>query len=361
MEKKIKQPLPAGKPAAGLKKDFSPAGNGRPGASAEPHDKEYMRLALAEAEKAEALGETPVGCVIVWRGQVIGRGYNRRATDHSVLAHAELLAMAEAADFLQDWRLEEAVLYVTLEPCPMCAGAIVQARLGRLVYGTANFKAGSAGTIVDLMNVAGFNHRVAVVSGVLAEECTARLKRFFQSLRREKAKTYPPRELPPEFFQASAKELAPRLVGKLLCRRLASGEVLRCRITETECYYGEKDTACHAHKGRTARTEVMYRTGGVAYVYLCYGIHYLLNVVTGPDGFPEAVLIRGVEGYDGPGKLTKAMQIGKAQNGQFLSSTGEIWLEEDGTKVKVSRHRRIGISYASQRDQERKWRFKREE
>ena len=361
MEENRKQLSPAKEPAAGIEKDFYSAENSRPEVPAEPQDEEYMRLALAEAEKARALGETPVGCVILWRGQVIGQGYNRRAADHSVLAHAELLAMAEAADFLQDWRLEEATLYVTLEPCPMCAGAIVQARVKRLVYGTANFKAGSAGTIVDLMNVPGFNHRVAVTGGVLAEECTVQLKLFFQELRREKAKTYPPRELMPEFFRASAKELAPKLVGKLLCRRLPDGEILRCRITETECYYGEKDTACHAHKGRTARTEVMYQTGGVAYVYLCYGIHYLLNVVTGPAGFPEAVLIRGVEGYDGPGRLTKAMQIGKAQNGQFLSSTGELWLEEDGTKVKISRHRRIGISYASQRDQERKWRFKMKE
>ena len=354
MEKKRKQPAEIVMPATEIEKD------GDFGA-AQPEDEAYMRLALVEAEKAEALGETPVGCVIVWRGQVIGRGYNRRATEHSVFAHAELLAMAEAAEFLQDWRLEEATLYVTLEPCPMCAGAIVQARVERLVYGTANLKAGSAGTILDLMNVAGFNHRVAVTNGVLAAECTALLKRFFQNLRQDKAKGYPPRELAPEFFRASAKELAPRLIGKLLCRRLANGEILRYRITETECYYGEKDTACHAHKGRTARTEVMYRAGGVAYVYLCYGIHYLLNIVTGPADFPEAVLIRGVEGYDGPGKLTKAMQIDKTQNGQALSSAGELWLEEDGTKAKVGRYRRIGIAYASPKDRERKWRFKREE
>ena len=359
MEKKVRL-APGSEPAT--ENNFMAQADSRPAVCPpELPDEEYMQLALTEAEKAEALGETPVGCVIVWQGRVIGRGYNRRAADHSVLAHAELLAMAEAADFLQDWRLDEATLYVTLEPCPMCAGAIVQARVRRLVYGTANLKAGSAGTIVDLMNVPAFNHQVIVRAGVLREECTVLLKRFFQNLRREKAQVYPPRELPAEFFSASAKELAPKLIGKLLCRRLANGEVLRRRITETECYYGEKDTACHAHKGRTARTEVMYQAGGVAYVYLCYGIHYLLNVVTGPADFPEAVLIRGVEGYDGPGKLTKAMQIGKAQNGQTLSATGELWLEEDGAKVKVSRHRRIGISYASQRDQERKWRFKKEE
>lgn len=323
-----------------------------------PQETEYMREALKEAEKAYALGETPIGCVIVWRGEIIGRGYNRRAIDKSVLAHAEITAIAEAERYLADWRLEEATLYVTLEPCPMCAGAIVQARVGRVVYATANLKAGSAGTVIDMMHVAGFNHQVEVVGGILEKECTDLLKRFFRELRAEKDKPYPPKELPKEFFQASAKELAPKLVGKILCRRLNNGEVLRYRITETECYYGEKDTACHAHKGRTARTEVMYQDGGITYIYLCYGIHYLLNIVTGQAGFPEAVLIRGVEGFEGPGKLTKAMQIGKELNGQELSSAGELWLEEDGSKVKIERHKRIGIDYASPKDQNRKWRFK---
>lgn len=318
----------------------------------------YMKEALKEAEKAFALGETPIGCVIVRDGKIIGRGHNRRATDKSVLAHAEITAIAEAEKHLQDWRLEETTLYVTLEPCPMCAGAIVQARIGKVVYATANLKAGSAGTVINLMNVSGFNHQAEVVSGVLEKECTRLLKRFFQELRAEKEKPYPPKELPKEFFQHSAKELAPKLIGKILCRRLQNGDVLRYRITETECYYGEKDTACHAHKGRTARTEVMYQEGGIAYVYLCYGIHYLLNIVTGKANFPEAVLIRGVEGYDGPGKLTKAMQIGKEHNGMELSSESDIWLEEDGTKVKLERHKRIGIEYASEKDRNRKWRFK---
>ena len=108
------------------------------------------------------------------------------------------------------------------------------------------------------------------------------------------------------FYLQSAETAAPLLLGKLLCVRKGS-EVLRFKITETECYQGEQDTACHAHKGKTSRTEVLYREGGCAYLYLCYGIHHLLNVVTGPEGCPQAVLIRGVEGYPGPGRLTKAL------------------------------------------------------
>ena len=114
-------------------------------------------------------------------------------------------------------------------------------------------------------------------------------------------------------FSDDALALAPRLLGKFLCRRLADGTVLRRRITETEAYFGEEDTACHAHKGRTPRTDVMYSPGGCAYVYLCYGMHEMLNVVTGREGRPEAVLIRGVEGAEGPGRLTKALHVDRSR------------------------------------------------
>ena len=122
-------------------------------------------------------------------------------------------------------------------------------------------------------------------------------------------------------FSADALALAPRLLGKFLCRRLADGTVLRRRITETEAYFGEEDTACHAHKGRTPRTDVLYAAGGCAYVYLCYGMHELFNVVTGPEGHPEAVLIRGVEGAKGPGRLTKLLHITRAFNRMNLRGT----------------------------------------
>lgn len=158
-------------------------------------------------------------------------------------------------------------------------------------------------------------------------------------------------------FSADALALAPRLLGKFLCRRLADRTVLRRRITETEAYFGEEDTACHAHKGRTPRTDVLYAAGGCAYVYLCYGMHELFNVVTGPEGHPEAVLIRGVEGAKGPGRLTKLLHITRTLNRERLATSARLWLEDDGFAPKYVRTPRIGIAYASARDRLRKWRF----
>lgn len=158
-------------------------------------------------------------------------------------------------------------------------------------------------------------------------------------------------------FSTDAVALAPRLLGKFLCRRLADGTVLRRRITETEAYFGEEDTACHAHKGRTPRTDVLYAAGGCAYVYLCYGMHELFNVVTGPEGHPEAVLIRGVAGAKGPGRLTKLLHITRALNRERLATSARLWLEDDGFAPKYVRTPRIGIGYASARDRLRKWRF----
>ena len=161
-----------------------------------------------------------------------------------------------------------------------------------------------------------------------------------------------------------APELAPALLGKLLCRRISlnslSGSdeiVIKRRITETECYFGEKDTACHASKGRTARTDIMYHEGGVAYIYLCYGIHSLINVVSGPKDFPEAVLIRGVDGYDGPGKLTKAMNIDVSLNGRSFIMSDDLWIEDDGTSVSFTTDKRVGIDYATDEYKNINWRF----
>ena len=157
-------------------------------------------------------------------------------------------------------------------------------------------------------------------------------------------------------FLLPATELAPLLIGKLLCRRTTQG-VLRLRITETECYYGEEDSACHAHRGPTQRNAPMYLHGGYTYIYLCYGIHNLLNIVSGPEGHPEAVLIRGVEGYSGPGKLTKAMSIDRSLNSIDLNESNEIWLEDDGITVPFHTDRRVGIDYADPIDRDRPWRY----
>ena len=143
----------------------------------------YMREALRQAKKAYALGEVPIGCVIVHEGKIIGRGYNRRNTDKNTLAHAEITAINKASKKIGDWRLEECTLYVTLEPCQMCAGAIVQARIPQVVMGCMNPKAGCGGSILNLLEMPQFNHQVSVTRGVLSEECSTLLKTFFTELR----------------------------------------------------------------------------------------------------------------------------------------------------------------------------------
>ena len=159
------------------------------------------------------------------------------------------------------------------------------------------------------------------------------------------------------YFAASATLLAPALLGKLICCRQADGTILRARITETECYYGEQDTACHASRGRTPRTDTLYLAGGAAYVYLCYGIHQLFNVVTGPEGHPEAVLLRGVEGASGPGRATKYLGITREHNRLPLTPENGLWLEDDGASPEYTTAPRVGIGYASQEDQARLWRY----
>ena len=142
-----------------------------------------MRAAIKQAQKAYEKSEVPIGCVIVHDGKIIARGYNRRNTDKSTLAHAEITAIRKAAKKLGDWRLEDCTLYVTLEPCPMCAGAIVQARITECVIGCMNPKAGCAGSVTNLLEMDGFNHKVIVRRGILEEECSNMLKTFFRELR----------------------------------------------------------------------------------------------------------------------------------------------------------------------------------
>lgn len=142
-----------------------------------------MRQALKQARKAYQLEEVPIGCVIVHEGKIIARGYNRRNTDKSTLSHAELNAIRKAAKKLGDWRIEECTMYVTLEPCPMCAGAIVQARIPRCVIGCMNPKAGCAGSVMNLLRTEGFNHQVEITTGILEEECSGMLRQFFRELR----------------------------------------------------------------------------------------------------------------------------------------------------------------------------------
>ena len=153
----------------------------------------------------------------------------------------------------------------------------------------------------------------------------------------------------------SAPEAAEALVGKLLVRRFSDGRELIARITETEAYFRETDSACHARFGRTKRSEVLYHPAGTIYVYLCYGIHWMLNLVTGPEDDPQAVLIRGVDGVSGPGRVTKYLGIDGSMNDAELGDV--LRLADDGFRPKLRRTARVGIGYASEEDQARLWRF----
>ena len=154
-------------------------------------EEKNMKAAIKQARKAEALGEVPIWCVIEYEGKIIARGYNRRIVDKTVLAHAEILAIRKACRRMGDWRLEGCTMYVTLEPCPMCAGAIVQARIPKVVIGCMNPKAGCAGSVLDMFHEPGFNHQVEVESGVLQEECSQMLTEFFKDLRKKRKEGTP--------------------------------------------------------------------------------------------------------------------------------------------------------------------------
>lgn len=149
-------------------------------------DEKFMKEAIRQAKKAYALEEAPIGCVIVLDGKIIARGYNRRNTDKNTLAHAELNAIRKASRKLGDWRLDGCAMYVTLEPCPMCAGAIVQSRIQRVVMGCRNPKAGCAGSVMNLLQAPGLNHRAEIAEGIFEEECSELMRRFFRELREKR-------------------------------------------------------------------------------------------------------------------------------------------------------------------------------
>lgn len=149
-------------------------------------EERYMKTAIKQAKKAENIDEVPIGCVIVYHGKIIARGYNRRNIDKNTLSHAELNAIKKASKRLGDWRLDDCEMYVTLEPCQMCAGAIVQSRIKKIYIGSMNPKAGSAGSVINLLQVKEFNHQVEIESGILQEECSGMLSDFFKNLRKRK-------------------------------------------------------------------------------------------------------------------------------------------------------------------------------
>ena len=160
-----------------------------------------------------------------------------------------------------------------------------------------------------------------------------------------------------DFFRRDVLEVAPDLVGKIIVRRLDDGTELRERIAETEAYRGEEDKGCHASKGRTPRTEVLYGRSGSIYVYLCYGMHWLMNVITGETGQPQGVLIRAGEVHNGPAKLTKYLQVDGSFNGGDFSTSDKIWIEDDGFRPEIKTAPRVGIDYAGDYWKSSEWRY----
>ena len=170
-------------------------------------DEKFMKEAIRQAKKAYKIGEVPIGCVIVHDGKIIGRGYNRRTIDKNTLAHAEIQAIRKACKKMNDWRLEECTMYVTLEPCQMCSGAIVQSRMTKVVIGCMNPKAGCAGSVLNLLQMEEFNHQVELEIGVLEEECSQMMKSFFKELRdAKKAKKEAEKAAESEMEKAVIKE-----------------------------------------------------------------------------------------------------------------------------------------------------------
>ena len=160
-----------------------------------------------------------------------------------------------------------------------------------------------------------------------------------------------------DFYSIDADKMAPMLIGKLICLKRDNGEVLKMRIIETECYLGESDTACHASHGKTERNSPLWLEGGYSYVYLCYGMYNMFNIITGNEGDPQGVLIRGVEGFYGPGKFTKICGIDRSFNKIDMKTSDILWLEEDGYAPGIVCSPRVGIDYAEKEDRDRLWRF----
>ncbi|MDE5582702.1 MAG: DNA-3-methyladenine glycosylase [Ruminococcus sp.] len=160
-----------------------------------------------------------------------------------------------------------------------------------------------------------------------------------------------------DFFDRDCLDVAPELVGKILVRKLSDGTLISERIAETEVYRGEEDKACHASKGKTTRTKVLYGKSGLIYVYLCYGMHHLINIVTGGEGHPQCVLIRAGEVHKGPAMLTKYLKIDKNFNESEIFNCDDLWIEDDGLKPKIRTAERVGIDYADEPWKSKKWRF----
>lgn len=165
------------------------------------------------------------------------------------------------------------------------------------------------------------------------------------------------KRLPKDFYTRDALLLAPELLGKTLVRQYDDNVITKHLITEVEAYIGEEDKACHANKGRTKRTDIMYKDGGLVYMYLIYGMYWMLNIVSSVENSPQAILIRGIDKYNGPGKLSKALRLDKSFYGEDLMTSNRLWIEDMGISVKFETGPRIGIDYASEEWRMKPWRY----
>ena len=235
----------------------------------------------------------------------------------------------------------------------MCAGVLSQARISHVVYGASDPSHGALGGAIALHTQVP-DWQPEVCGRILQEDCAALLQSFFGEARRKTG----PKRLLRDFYTRPADTVAKEMLGKLLCvRPVAGGDVLRYRITETEAYFGQTDSASHAYKGVTDRNRPMFDKGGTVYVYLCYGLHNMFNIATEKKGIGQAVLIRGIEGAPGPGKLTKLLGIDRRMNGADTVQSDRVWLEDDGAAPEYTAAPRIGIDYALPKDREALWRF----
>lgn len=313
----------------------------------------FMRRALELAREASEAGEVPVGAVIVKDRRIISEGRNRREETGLCTSHAEIEAIEGACRVLGDWRLDGCALYVTLEPCPMCSGALAAARIQKIYYGAKDSSLGAlGGSFFMADSIQGWEPKVE--GGLLENECSALLSSFFACLRKE-AK---PKRLTREFYARPADAVARELLGKRLCVIGDDGVLRSGIITETEAYFGYGDSASHASRGKTERNRPMFSKGGTVYIYLCYGIHNMLNIVSGEKGIAEAVLIRGIEGNYGPGKLTRALGIDRRLNEYDVVLSDRIYIEDTlAPAPEYTAGPRIGIGYATPEDQARPLRF----
>ena len=303
---------------------------------------------MEEALREAALSlpcDVPVGAVVVKDGAIIARAHNVREAEHSPTGHAELRAIEAAARIAGDWRLDDCTAFVTLEPCPMCRAAIAQARIERVVY---------AAQITGERDPREPEYERTGNPDVLLR-ASRTLERAFRSIRGRKR----PRRLGRDFFERPADTVARDLIGRIIAVKLEDGNVARFCVTETEAYFGENDTASHASRGMTDRNRPMFDKGGTVYIYLCYGIHYMLNIVTGIKGDAQAVLIRGIDGADGPGRVTKKLGIDISENKSDAVLSDRLWFEDSNVSaVGIEELSRVGIDYADEKDREALLRFR---